>query len=1000
MKKISMLVLAILGGLPMVAAITVRGLVKDASGEPLIGATVMVSGTSRGTITDLDGNFELADVDEKAEIEASYAGFVSEKMTVGYHLNFVLQEDVKALEEVIVIGYGTSKIKDLTAPIETVKGEDLKSIPSSSAMSALQGKVAGVNVVNSGVPGAGPSVTIRGLGSFGTTTPLYVVDGMFYDNINFLNNADIEDISIMKDASASAIYGVRAANGVVIITTKRGKYNQRPEVTYDGYVGYQVVSNRLKMASSNQYAEMLMEAAPQTYSPLFDKVIEAYGGSYDEANERYNLNLNTNWYDELIRPALITNHSLNINGGGEKATYGLGISYFYQNGIMDVDNSYNRLNLRGNVDYKPFRWLTVGFNSVFSTSDQRHPNQAAWQQAYNMPGIFPVYDETTTYTDNYASPMTAGMSSNNTYNPVATANLYESESKSNQILANIYAQFNIWKDKINLRTAFGYDFNGMRATIYRPAYEIGQNQTLLKSEFERNMTAISKSIWDNTATYNDQWGKHAFKLMLGMSMRDETAPYLWARANNVPMEDNLRYISQGEEDGRLTGDNGTHYRALSFFGRLNYSYDGRYLLMFTLRRDGSSKYNDHWGTFPSVGAAWVLSEESWLKNNRVINFLKLRASWGLLGNDYVEPSSGVVESEITSSVFGDQIMTGYVNKSTFSWLSWEEVNETNVGLGFGLLNNRLTGDLDWYYRQTQNTVITLPTGVNQTPMRGNWAKILNMGVDFNLNWEHKINKNWTYFIGGNLGWLHNEVRHLRDDRQILIGGKTVQKVGEKMNSFYGLKVVGIYQTEEEVASDPIAVANSLQPGDFKYEDVNKDGVIDEHDKQILGSYVPDITYGFNVGFRFKGLDLTLVFTGKAGAELWNRKRALRTASSYYNFDEAQYENRWHGAGTSNTDPSAAALNKSWNISDNKNASYFVESADYFRIQNITLGYTFTNVGAGEYKMPSIRFSISAEKPYTFFKAHSMTPELTDSEGWDTEVYPIAGTYLFSVQLKF
>ena len=987
----------------LLLAQSVTGVVVDEQGEPLIGAAVQVVGTTQGTITDFDGNFTLSDVPVDALLSVSYMGYLPQELKAANGMRVVLVEDVQRLEDVVVVGYGAAKIKDLTSPIEVVKGEELTAIPTSSPMSALQGKVAGVNIVNSGVPGAGPTVQIRGIGSFSNNTPLFVVDGMFYDNINFLNNGDIEEMSIMKDASAAAIYGVRAANGVVIITTKRGKQNQRPDVTYDGYVGVQTVSNLVEMCSSDQYAEMLLEVNKRSYTRMFNNAMKMYGGSYDAETGTFHLDQNTNWYKELLRPATITNHSLTINGGGEKATYGIGLSYLYQNGIMNTENSYNRMNLRGNVEYKPFKWLTVGFNGIFVKSTQRFPNNAAWQQAYNMPGIFPVYDPATEdiYTDGYASPLTLQLT-NNFYNPVATAKLYDSRNLSNQMVASAYAQFNILPDKLNIRTSYNYDYTGMEATTYVPEFYISNNQKNETSNFTRSATSFNNWIWDNTVTYSDQWGKHSFKAMLGLSLREERYRNLWAVAQDVPAgKDSYQYIALGNTEGRVTGDDGNRYRGFSYFGRINYGYDDRYLVMFTLRRDGSSKYNEKWGTFPSVGVAWVLTNEEFLKGIEGVNYLKLRASWGLLGNDKIGASYGTTSSSVTRAVFGtNTALSGYINATNFSWLSWEVVNETNIGTNFAFLGNRLTGDIDWYYRLTQNAVVSPTLPMQEESIAGNWGEILNTGVDINLNWEHHVDKDWTYFIGANVSWLRNRVMSLRDGVNMIKGGKTVQKVGEKMNSYYGFKVVGIYQTEEECATDPIAVANGLVPGDFRYEDVNNDNVIDESDKQILGSYIPDWIYGFNMGFRYKGLDLNVVFTGKAGGEIWNRKRALRYASNTYNFDLDQYTRRWHGEGTSNTDPSAAGLMKSWNIGDSQNASYFVESGDYFRIQNITLGYTFTNVGVGAYKMPSIRLSLSGDKPFTTFKAHSLTPEISDPEGWDTEVYPLTSTWSFAVQLKF
>lgn len=978
----------------------VKGQVLDANGEAVIGAVVRVNGTTQAAVTDFDGNYELTDVPSHAVLTFSYLGMRSEEVKVNSDVvNVTMVEDATQLEELVVIGYGVAKSKDLTSPIETVKAAEISSVPSSSPMGALQGKVAGVNVVSSGTPGAGPSVTIRGLGSFGDTSPLYVVDGMFYNNINFLNNSDIEELAILKDASASAIYGVRAANGVVIITTKKGKNSENAKISYEGYVGVQNATNLLKMANSSQYAQMLRESGVSDYDAMLQASVDHYGGSF--ANNQYSAD--TDWYDELLRTAVITNHSLNIVGGTDKATYGIGASYLYQNGIMKTDNYYQRLNFRANVDYKATKWLTVGMNAMFITSEQQLPNNAAWQQAFNMPGIFPVYDKATAdvYTDGYASPNTIGVTSN-FYNPVATANFYDSNNKQYQVLSNFYAVLNLIPEKLNLRTSYSYDYTGLRATSFTPEYYLGTVQNTTTTSLTKSNSNYNNYVWDNTLTYNDSWDLHNLSAMAGMSLRQERYDYLSGTAQNVPDgQDSWKYLSLGDKEGITLSDDGYRNRGLSYFARLAYNYAHRYLLTVTFRADGSSKYNDKWGYFPSIGAAWVISEEPFMKNQKVLDFLKLRASWGKLGNDKIAASAGYAAATTNRAVFGNNnALDGYINGSTFSWLAWEVVNETNIGLNLATLGNRLTADIDWYYRLTDNAVISPTRPMQNTTVAGNWGQILNMGVDVSLNWNQKINDGLSYNVGANITWLHNEVKSLNDGIQMLQGGKTVQIVGEKMNSYYGFKVAGIYQTEAECSADPVAVANGLQPGDFRYEDVNKDGVIDGSDKQVLGSYVPDLTYGFNVGLQWKALDFSMNFYGQAGGEIWNRKRALRYAAQNYNFDLAQFEDRWTGAGSTNENPSAAALMRSWNVGDSQNASYFVESSNFFRIQNVNLGYTLKKIKLGSYELPSLRLSLTADRPLTIFGAHSFTPELSDPEGWDTEVYPLTSTYTFGVQINF
>ena len=967
---------------------------------------MQVNGTSIGVVTDFDGTYELTNVPDNAVITFSFIGMKSKEVKVTDSvLNVQLVDDLQKLDEVVVIGYGAAKAKDLTSPITVVKGDELLSTPSTSPMSAIQGKVAGVNVVNSGAPGAGPRVSIRGNGSFTNSSPLYVVDGMFYDDINFLNNSDIQEMSVLKDASAAAIYGVRAANGVVIITTKKGKRNQNAKITYNGYVGVQSATNVLKMANSEQYAQMLLEANYDAYVANMKASIDRYGGSYADADfHNWTFGANTDWYNELLRKAVITNHSIGISGGSEKAVYSLGVSYLYQDGIMDADNNYKRMNFRAAVDYDATSWLKVGFSGVFSNSTQINPNNAAWKEAFNSPSIYPVYDENNAeaFPEKFASPASVGFTSN-FYNPVATAKYNNSRNENYQVLSNFYAQFNILPERLNFKTNYSYDYTGTRGRSYIKPYYVSSWQQKSVSELTKSTTNYYNYIWDNTLTYSDKFGDHKVGAMLGYSMRQQQYRYLWGKASNVPEgKDEYMYLGQGDADGVTLGDDGYCYRGQSYFARLNYDYAGKYLLMFTMRADGSSKYQEQWGYFPSVGAAWVMSQESFMQNQKAFDYLKLRASWGRLGNDHVAASDGFASINTgngASGVFGNTTIPGFQNTSYFSYLKWELVDEANVGVNFSTLNNRLNVDLDWYHRMTKRAVISPRLPFSNDVLAGNYGKILNTGFDVAATWSDRIGNDFKYSVGLNMSFLKNRVKDLGGTDYVK-GGKTINMVGEEMNSFYGFKVVGIYQNDAECAADPIAVANGLVPGDFKYEDVNGDNVIDGNDRQTLGAYIPNLTYGVNLGFSWKNLDFELTTYGQAGAQMYNRKRALRYSQSNFNFDESQYKNRWTGEGSTNEHPSAAALVKGWNVSDQKVNSYFVESADFFRIQNITLAYNFRNLKMGNYTLPGLRLSLTADRPFTTFSANAFTPELSDSEGWDVEVYPLTSTYTFGVQIDF
>lgn len=991
--------------------LTVTGVVTEkATGYPAIGVSVLVKGTTNGTITSMDGDYTLNDVPKNATLVYSYVGMSTKEVPVNGQsvVNVLMEEDTQNLDEVVVIGYGTSKAKDLTAPIAVIKADEITKHATSSPMGALQGKVAGVQITNNGQPGSGPSVRIRGIGSMNDNSqPLYVVDGMFFDNIDFLNNSDIQDLSILKDASAASIYGVRAANGVVLVTTKKGALNRPATVTYDGYVGFQKATNVLKMASADQYRTMVKEIGDADMQAKVDKGLKYWG------------NANTNWYDEILHTALTHNHSLDVSGGTEKASYSVGASYLYQDGILNADNDYSRFNLRTKADYKAFDWLKVGANIVLSNSTQKLPNGAVWLSAFRTPSILPVYDEENklgAYPVNYASPARIDLSEFFA-NPLATADYYDSKNKTLRVMPSFYAQFDFLpENKLFFKTAYSQDINIVQARTYTPEYLVGGTQVNSTSKLKKQDDTYHSWIWDNTLTYSDTFGDHGLTVMLGNSVREENWRQLWGEATGVPGgHDEYYYLDQGNADGRTTGDNGTTYRGVSWFGRVSYDYKGKYLLSATMRADGSSKYQEKWGYFPSVGAAWNLSEEDFMKDQKWVDYMKIRASWGKLGNDKIKASDGfasITQDMTTSGIFAGSSVPGYTNLVYFSWLGWEVVNETNVGLDFRTLNSRLSLEADWYYRLTQNAVINAPLPMGAGDLLGNQGEILNTGVELSLNWSDKIGKDFSYFIGANLTTLHNEVKDL-NGLSYLYGGsaefRTISKVGGELNAYYGHEIAGVYQNDAEIAADPIAVANGLKPGDFKYVDQNKDGNIDDKDRVTLGSYVPNFTYGINLGFSYKNFDFSMVMQGVTGNEIVNRKRGDRRWHSELNYDADQVENRWTGEGSTNSYPSAAGSINPWNIA--KFNSFYVEDGSYFRIQNVQVAYTFPKKDFGKFKMPSVRLSLTADRPLTIFKANSFSPELSSvknddgtmpssSYGFDEQVYPLSSSYTLGLRIIY
>lgn len=995
----------------------VSGVVKEKSTSlPAIGVSVKVKGTTNGAVTDIDGGYTLSNVPSNATIVFSYIGMntIEEPLNGRTKINVLLTENSQQLDEIVVIGYGTSKAKDLTAPITVVKSDELMKHATTSAMGALQGKVAGVQIVSSGAPGAGPEVRIRGIGSFGggnvkadgtmeQTKPLYVVDGMFYDNINFLNNADIQEMSILKDASASSIYGVRAANGVVIITTKKGTLNMKPVVTYDGYVGFQTATNKLKMANSEQYATMQIEKGNETDKARILNSIKLWGGDATKMIPA----TDTDWYKELLRTAMIQNHSLDISGGNDKTTYSLGLNYMKQEGIMNVKNEFERLNIRTNADYAPYKWLKVGANIVLSDINKFEPENAAWAKAYVAPPVFPVYDanrDATILPTKYASATQIGYDS---YfgNPVAMANYYDSKYSAIQVLPVFYAEFYLLPEKkLKFKTSYSQDITFSQLRNYSQLYNVGAGQENKVSNLRKEDAFFRNWVLDNTLTYQNSFGKHSMTGMLGQSLRSDNWRQLWGNATGVPAgREEYMYLGLGNANGRTVGDGGSGTRGLSYFGRVTYDFGGKYMLSATMRADGSSKYQEKWGYFPSVGAAWNISEEAFMSNQKVLDYLKLRASWGKLGNDKIQPSNGfasVTQDMGTSGIFGPSSVSGYTNLSYFNYLKWEVVNEYNLGFDAKMLNNRLSIEADYYHRMTENAVFLAPLPMGQGSLLGNNGKILNSGVELSLNWSDKINKNFTYYVGANITTLHNEVKDLNGVPSLKLGTAEYPllcKVGEELNSYYGYKMVGVYQNEQEIANDPIAVANNLKPGDFKYLDANGDKKIDDNDRMILGSYIPSFTYGVNLGFSYKKFDFSVVMQGQTGNEIVNVKRAQRGWQGDINYDAAMVTNRWTGEGSTNSYPSALGSINPWNIK--KFSSFLVEDGSYFRIQNIQAAYTFSKSKIAGFTTPSIRLSLTAERPYTSFKSNGFTPEVGGS-GYDNQVYPLAATYTMGLRIIY
>lgn len=1003
MKKLLFLFFLILSVTIVIAQqrIVVTGKVTDNSNLGLPGVTILEKGTLNGTITDIDGNYTLQ-VPPQSTLLFSFVGFQTVEQPVNGRNSVSIQliESVLDIDEVVVIGYGKLTVKDLTSSITTLKNEELVKTPSGQVMQALQGKVAGLQIVSSGAPGSSPTVRVRGIGSYpgrNAESPLYVVDGMFFDNIDFINPSDIATISVLKDASAAAIYGVRAANGVILIETKSGRYNQKSEIVYEGYFGYQVAQNVLKMANAEQYSKMAMESGSAADASYILNAMQRYGRSRINPNVP---DVNTDWYKEILRPASIQNHGLSFSGGSETAIYSIGVNYFGQEGILDMKNKYERFNIRSKIEFKANNWLTIGGSMIFSNALTYGAQNSAWGQAYFAVPILPVYDEENTA----ATPIRFASAKNLGYrgsqNPMPTMEYNFNRLKNRKLITNVYAQVDIIPKKLDLKSTYNHSFSTLNDRNVGLPYTIDDLTGRPLATINKSTSVYSEQSWDNILTFTNSADRHRYTVMAGTSFRDDAYEGLWASGIDFPYQNEESwYISQAANkpaDG--VGDGGMRQYGFSYLGRISYSYHDRYLAYATFRADGSSKYQEKWGYFPTVGLGWVLSEENFMRDNRTFDYLKLRASWGQLGNDKLPASDGASTTSIVYTAIDDKRVPGHKTEDSFSWLKWEMTEETNIGITARMLSARLSVDADYYIRDTKNAVIGVSIPFTRITVMRNAGVFRNSGFELALDWSDRLANGLGYNFGVNMATLKNEVKDLYGQPYLDGGSAEFRQrtiVGNPLLSFFGYEVLGVYQNQAQIDADLIAKANNLVPGDFKYKDQNSDQIIDGNDRVILGTYFPNFTYGFNAGMNYNNFELSVATFGQMGNKILNRKRGEIIWTNDLNMDADLAINRWHGEGTSDKYPSSAGLRKGWN---QKMSNYFVEDGSFFRIQNIQIAYNIKNLNFGGTILPDTRVAFTAERPLTLFKYNGFNPEVAN--GIDMQTYPIPAVYTMGLNIKF
>ncbi|TWR31552.1 TonB-dependent receptor [Mucilaginibacter pallidiroseus] len=995
-----LLLFTFLSNLVFAQNVAVKGKVTDAkTGEALIGVSVGIQGTTTGGQTDANGAFSIS-APANAVLQFSYLGYTTQSVPVSGRTTIDVKLGMSAneLQQVVVVGYGTQRKLDVTGSVASVKGEDISKQASTNAISSLQGKVAGVQITNNGSPGASPEIRIRGLGTvYGNANPLYVVDGVWFDDISFLNPNDIENMSILKDASSESIYGVRAANGVVLVTTKKGK--GAPSINYSAYAGWQKVTNQPKLANGTEYATLINEMNQIQFpnDPLTFADPAKFGNG-------------TEWLNVVLRNAFTMKHDVTVSGSTDKSSYNFSAGYLKQQGVV-TGNDYDRITAHLQQDIQATNFLKLGYNAVLQGSNSKDAPGAVIYKAFTAAPIVPVYYADGTYGDPSDFPI-----GNATNNPKAQLDFFNQKSKNYRLTGNIYADVKFAK-YLTFHTSFGGEFGQAEVLGYNPVYRATASQFNDNSDLNVSRSEVRNWIWENTLTFDRTFKDHHLTVLAGQSSQRYKSYNISATAQNVPYtSDGDLYLTLGSNDTnfpRSITDGGSLATYESYFGRVNYSFKDRYLLNASFRADGSSKFigNQRWGYFPSVGAGWVVSNEEFMKDQHIFDNLKIRGSWGKIGNASVPANLSVLtvnNGGNFTAIYNGQPATGANITTIVPPLTyWERGVGTDVGVEMAFLGNRLTFEADYYQKKTEQAIFAIPIlgslGTSAGTIIGNQATFQNQGFEFAAGWRGKVGSDLSYTINGNFSINNNKVLSTVTGANPIYGGgaaatggqlSTRTILGQPIGQFYGLVVDGIFQNAAQVAASKQTDAS---PGDFIYKDLNNDGVIDAKDRTVIGNPNPKYLYGLNTTFNYKEFDLTIDLQGVAGVDVYNANKGLRYGSE--NFTKDFFDNRWHGEGTSNTYPSA-------NIGGGNNYkpnSFFVESGAYFRIRNLQLGYSLPNAVANKLFMKRVRVFASAQNIYNSFSYKGFNPEVGGSPtnaGIDNGAYPLYATYNFGVNVTF
>lgn len=970
--------------------ITVQGVVKDQTGETVIGASVMEKGTTNGTITGIDGDFSL-NMSSNGTLVVSFVGYKTQEVQVKgqKQLQVVLSEDAEMLDEVVVIGYGTMKKSDLTGAVSSIGNKDIKDSPVSNLGQAIQGKISGVQIVDAGKPGDNVSIKIRGLGSINNCDPLVVIDGVPTDlGLSSLNMADVERLDVLKDASATAIYGSRRANGVVMITTKRGTEGKGKLAVSANY-SFQNATNVPSLLNAAQYAELSN-----------DMMVNSGRNPNPEWANPSELGAGTDWMDELLRTGVMQNYTVSYSGGNEKSHYYVSGGFLDQSGIVKSVN-YRRFTFQSNSDAQVLKWLKFSNNITFSADTKKSGSYNIGDALKALP-IYPVKNEDGSWSGPDGNSEWYG----STRNPIGPTELNKSQTDGYNFLANLTAELTFTK-WLKFKSTFGYDAKFWFIDNFTPKYNWKPTPTEETSRYKSDNKSFTY-LWDNYFLFDHTFAeKHRVGLMAGMSAQWNTNDYLNAQ-KNVFMFDNVHEMDNGEEMYAI-GGNETEWALLSYMARVNYSYEDRYLLTATIRRDGSSRFGKkhRWGTFPSVSVAWRASQEKWFPKNDYINDLKVRAGYGVTGSQASVGNYSYLASYNTS-VYPFGISSGNQTALVSSTLAnpyihWEEVAQTNIGFDASLFNSRVMFSFDAYLKETRDMLvkasIPITSGFEDTTTTyTNAGKVRNQGIEMSL---HTIN------LTGELGWEtnltatynKNKIKDLNSDvpyyiNQINNSYVTMLAKDYPINVFYGYVTDGIFQNQSEVNTH--AVQPGAEPGDIRFRDLNNDGVINDSDRTVIGNPNPSWLFSMNNSLSYKGFELSVFLQGIAGNKIYNANNIDNTGMAAAYNQTTDVLKRWQGEGTSNSMPRAVFgdPNQNTRVSDR-----FVENGSYLRLKNITLSYTFPKQWLQKAQIENARLSLSCENVATITGYSGFDPEV-GINGIDQNRYPISRTFSLGLNFNF